>query len=103
MAALDTFKNVVVVSEVEYWAAVGKIDQLKVALDRGGNANARDPDGYTALHGAAENGHLAAVRLLLERGAIARPTTRDGLSPLDLAEMMGHDAVALLLRQYGGD
>lgn len=103
MSTVDHFKNVIVVSDVEYWATIGKVDPLRESLDTGGSPNARDSDGYTALHGAAENGHLACVRLLLERGAHARATTRDGLTPLDLAEMTEQEAVARLLRQFGGD
>jgi ankyrin repeat protein len=103
MAQPDHFKNSIVVSEVEYWATIGKLDLLRQALDRGESPNARDVDGYTALHGAAENGHVQVVTLLLERGAHVRALTRDGLTPLDLAEMSDQDAVALVLRQHGGD
>ena len=101
MVAFDTYKNVLVVSEVEYWATIGKVDLLRTALDGGGSPNAKDPDGYTALHGAAENGHVEAVRLLLERGARVNAITRDGLTPLDLAEMADQTGVEKLLRQHG--
>jgi ankyrin repeat protein len=99
----DAFKNVVVVSNVEYWATIGKIDRLRAALDAGGRADSADRDGYSALHGASENGHVECVRMLLERGANPRRHTHDGLSPLDLAEMGDHAAVERLLRQFGGD
>lgn len=99
----DAFKNVIVVSDVEFYATIGKVDLLRTALDARGNPNARDPDGYTALHGASENGHVDCVRLLLKRGADPAPRTRDDLTPLDLAEMCEHDRVADLLVQAGGD
>jgi ankyrin repeat protein len=86
------------VSELEYWSLLGKVDRVRALLDQGVDPNATDPDGYSALHGAAENGHVYVVKLLLGRGARACVCTRDGLTPLDLAEMTDHDDVAALLR-----
>lgn len=103
VAQPDAFKNVIIVSDVEFYATIGKLDLLRKALDARGNPNSRDPDGYTALHGAAENGHADCVRLLLKRGADPAPCTRDDLTPLDLAEMCEHDLVADILVQAGGD
>jgi ankyrin repeat protein len=102
MKMTEVFKSSVVVSEVEFYATTGKIAKLQAALDRGGNANARDRDGYSALHGAAENGHAACVRLLLDRGARANAATRDGVTPIELAESSGHPGVIDLLTQRLG-
>jgi hypothetical protein len=38
-------------------------------LELGGNVNAVNDDGYTALHGAAHRGANAIVQLLVEKGA----------------------------------
>ena len=100
---VDSFKTVIVVSDVEFWAATGKIDKLQISLDNGGDARAADPDGYSALHAACENGHFACAKLLIARGADVRASTHDGLLPIDLADMEGHDAIVELLRQHGGD
>ena len=42
---------------------------VKLALDLGGEVNAVNAYGYTALHGAAHRGAPAIVQLLVERGA----------------------------------
>jgi hypothetical protein len=102
MKMTEVFKSSVVVSEVEFYATTGKIAKLAAALDRGGNPNARDSDGYSALHGAAENGHADCVRLLLDRGARPNQTTRNGVTPMDLAESVGHAGVIDLLSQRLG-
>jgi ankyrin repeat protein len=102
MKMTEVFKSTVVVSDVEFYASTGKITKLSAALDRGGNPNARDRDGYSALHGAAENGHADCVRLLLDRGARPNPITRDGVSPVELAESSGHAGVIDLLAQRLG-
>lgn len=96
----DFFKREIVVGEVEYFATVGKVAKLTHVLKQGGDANDADDDGYSALHGAAENGHLDCVRALIAAGADPHPRTRDGLTPLDLAEMEGHEEIAELLDQF---
>ena len=56
-------------------------------------------EGVTALHLAAQNGDLDAIRALLELGA--DPTIADGLydgTPAGWAEHGGHDAARDLLR-----
>jgi ankyrin repeat protein len=55
--------------------------------------------GLTALHVAAEEGHLEVVRVLLAAGADASAKTQDGNTPLTLAQSKGHTAVAALLGQ----
>src|SRR5262249_9093667 len=65
----DLFPEATPPSEVEYWAALGNLARLKVAINNGCDVNAIGKDGWTALHAAAENGRLEAVRLLVEQGA----------------------------------
>jgi len=47
-------------------AVRGALDELQALLDGGASIDARGEHGYTALHHAAEQGHVAAVRLLLK-------------------------------------
>jgi ankyrin repeat protein len=102
MKMTEVFKASVVVSEVEFYATTGKIAKLHAALASGGNPNARDQDGYSALHGAAENGHTDCVRLLLDHGARPNAPTRDGVTPIELAESGGHAGVIEVLSQRLG-
>ena len=46
--------------------ALAKVEEL---ISSGAPVNARDAVGRTALHYAAENGHIGTVKLLLEKGA----------------------------------
>lgn len=97
MACLEAFKQPGRAFELVLWCLLGKVELVRELLDRGTSPNQRDPDGYSALHGAAENGHLEIVKLLLQRGACRDAATRDGLTPLDLAEICGQVEVAKLL------
>ena len=82
---------------VEYWAAVGNLEQVQRAIAEGNDVNASDDIGYTALHAAAENNHVAIVKLLLQHGADVTAAVTSGETPADLAALSGHDDVAKLL------
>ncbi len=41
---------------------------LELLLDHRASINAETDEGHTALHIAAENGHLDTVKILMERG-----------------------------------
>ncbi len=92
------------------WAAWCKRGEVvEWLLDHGADVNQRATfggpshgKGVTALHLAAQVGHLELVRLLTARGA--DPTIRDALhggTPLGWAEHSGQRAVAEFLRQVG--
>ncbi len=56
--------------------------------------------GFTALHGAASEGHITMARLLLDKGATIDPPNDDGVTPLHLAR----DAPMIaLLAERGAD
>ncbi|OAP54920.1 hypothetical protein AYL99_10620 [Fonsecaea erecta] len=60
--------------------------------------NEQDPDGRTALHLAAKNGHADIVRLLLKYKAKVDDTDREGRTPLYLAVAGRHkDVISILL------
>lgn len=85
----------------------GKIDHIIPVLDSCRKLGLADGfmllftngDGYTALHAAAQEGHLEVVELLLSLGACAMSRACDGSTPLHLAAQNGHaKVVARLLR-----
>src|SRR5689334_3130312 len=69
----------------------------------GGDPNATDPDGTTALHWAVRGGDTAAVKRLLRAGAKVNAANRYGVTPLALAAMNGDAATITLLVDAGAD
>jgi ankyrin repeat protein len=61
------------------------IDSVGLFLNAGGDLNAVDSRGETALHGAAQKGWNEVVRYLAERGARLDVKDNKGLTPLDAA------------------
>ncbi|MDX6647260.1 MAG: uncharacterized protein QOK40_2987 [Miltoncostaeaceae bacterium] len=82
-------------------AALGDAAALRNAPP--GDAHARSPDGFTALHLAAYFGNLEAVEALLEAGAdpAAVADNASRVQPLHSAVAGRHLAVAALLLQRG--
>lgn len=72
-------------------------------LDRGGDINARDPEGRTLLMLAAASGAptLDVVKALIARGADVNARTANGETALGLAKRHGRTAVVELLEQAG--
>jgi ankyrin repeat protein len=84
------------------------LEAVKLALELGGEVNAVDDIGDTALHGAAHIRSEAVVRFLVEKGARLEAKNSKGLTPLMIAEGSGHSdspgldsdgRVAALLRE----
>jgi ankyrin repeat protein len=79
-----------------------KIEMIDLILERGGEINAREEGGWTAIHWAARNGAMAALRMLLKRGCDVNITNDWKDTPLHEAASEGHlSAVKLLLKQGG--
>src|SRR5262249_8224263 len=75
-------------------------DKVQMLLEHGGEVNAADPRGRTALHGAAVSGHMKVMKVLLDYSADVRLRDHDGQTPLALARAKGHaDAAALLIER----
>lgn len=71
---------------------------LKWLMENGADINAKDLNGYTALHHAARGSHtLAQVEELLKRGAKPNLKAKDGLTPIALAETAGTKRLLELL------
>jgi ankyrin repeat protein len=66
-------------------------------VDNDADVNARQQQGWTPLHGAAQSGDRDLVKLLLAKGADREARADTGQTALDLAMTHGHGAVAALL------
>ena len=66
------------------------------------DVNAKDENGNTPLHIAAEKGHENMAELLLANNAEINAKDNNGRTPLAWAENQGHKDVVELLRQHGG-
>ncbi len=78
------------------------VEALKSQLRAGGDANAAQGDGFTALHWAAKLGSEEIARVLIAAGADVRATTRLGNHmPLHVAAAAGETGVAEALLAGG--
>ncbi len=72
-------------------------ETIRLLLDAGADANARQAGGFTPLHSAAAAGKIEAVALLLERGADPGLADDQSKRPVDFARDRGHNATVELL------
>jgi uncharacterized protein len=85
--------------DVVYWASLGRIEQVKKALDKGADPNSTDGGGYSALQAAAENNYLEIVKLLVSKGA--NINYKGTYSALELATMSGNVEIIEYLKAHG--
>lgn len=62
------------------------LEAVKLALERGGDVNAVNAAGDTALHGAAAMGVDTIVQVLVDEGAKLNVKNKRGWTPLIIAE-----------------
>jgi uncharacterized protein len=82
-------------------------EAIRLCLEWGGDVNAKNDLGYTALHGAAFRGANDVVKLLVEKGARMDVKNQEGKLPVNMAEGMHigpggwveHDDTAALLHK----
>jgi ankyrin repeat protein len=74
-------------------AAAGNLSGLQSALAAGADLQARDAQGCTALHFAADRDQLETLQALLEAGADVDARDEDGQTPLHYAALCGNEAV----------
>jgi len=84
-------------------SALGDVDGVRRAIDRGVDVNASPIEGLTALMSAASKGHTEIVRILLGAGANpnAKSKDADDTTPLIWAANHGHLEVVSLLADAG--
>ena len=83
-------------------ARKGDVETLKAELRSGGDVNAAQGDGFTALHWAAKTGHRDIAEVLIAAGADVRATTRlGGHMPLHVAAAAGKAGVVEALLEAG--
>jgi len=75
------------------------VEIVRMLLEAGADANARQERGFVPLHDAAANGHAALVELLLKHGAHADAKTDDGKTAGDMAADRGHKELAETLKK----
>ncbi len=80
------------------------VARVRSLLQGGADVNAAQGDGMTALHWAAEHGHLELAEILLYAGAHPDPATRVGsYTPLMVGARSGEGAVVARLLEAGAD
>jgi ankyrin repeat protein len=88
---------------VQAAARTGDVAVVSAFLAGGGDVNALDRYGQTALMLAARGGHREVVERLLAAGARLDVTAKFGLSALMLAVVGSHVAVARAIARAGAD
>jgi len=79
------------------------VEAVRLLLDAGADANARDWRDYSALQWAVYSGHQSVVRLLLRHGAnVNFRHPGDGFTPLSTANWLQDKSMAALLVKEGG-
>ncbi|XP_017663744.1 PREDICTED: putative ankyrin repeat domain-containing protein 31 isoform X2 [Lepidothrix coronata] len=79
------------------------VDLLRKIIKAGGNVNAQDYSGLTALHIASVEGFYGIANLLLKAGADVNAAEKEQITPLQDAVKEGHYEMANLLLWYGAD
>ncbi|PMD52586.1 ankyrin repeat protein, partial [Hyaloscypha bicolor E] len=79
----------------------GRVEVVKLLLDKEADANAADRVGLTPLHWASKIGHVEVAKLLLGVGKV-KADSKDirGKTPLSYASERGHEAIVKLLLKH---
>lgn len=81
-------------------ALKGHIELVRQLIGRDADVN---KPGWTALHYAATNGHVAVVQLLLDHHAYIDAESPNGTTPLMMAAQYGSPGAVKLLLEAGAD
>ncbi len=78
-------------------AAAHNGEIVRILVENGAPANARQEGGWTALHEAAQIGDKEMVKVLLEYGCDPQTRSDDGRTPAQMAEAIGNRDIVKLL------
>lgn len=84
-------------------ASNGLTDIVDFIISKGGDTEAKNYSGGTALSMAIEYGYYETAELLLKRGANVNAVNSRNISPLYKATIMGRLDLVKLLLSYGAD
>lgn len=90
-------KNPMKVTPLHSAAAAHSREIVRLLLEQGAPADARQQGGWTALHAAAENGDTEMVRDLIQYHADPLARNDEGKTPADVAQAKGKAEVLKLL------
>lgn len=80
-----------------------KVGAVFVTYEGGIEVHAKDKDGLTPLHWAANRGHIEDIKALVEAGAEVQAKDRDGVTPLHSAAKRGHAEAIMALVEAGAE
>lgn len=95
-------KNPQRVAPVHAAATVRDRATMRLLLERGADANARQQLGFTPFHSAASRGDIDMAKLLMDFGADPNARTEDGKNAVDIAEKYNQSAFAQWFRETIG-
>ncbi len=78
-----------------------KSERLRLSLLGEADVHAKDKDGTTLLHRAADGGYKEEVEALVNKGASVNAKDKYGVTPLYLADLWGHKEVVAYLKSKG--
>ena len=87
-------ENAARVAPLHAAAAVRDRETMRLLLERGADANAKQQSDFTPLHGAASRGDIEMAQLLIEHGADRGARTADGMTPDEVALKYNQSAFA---------
>jgi ankyrin repeat protein len=90
-------KNPMKVTPLHSAAAAHSREIVRLLLEQGAPADARQQGGWTALHAAAQDGNIEMVRDLIQYHADTQARNDDGKTPGDVAGSRGHTEIVQLL------
>jgi ankyrin repeat protein len=90
-------KNPMKVTPLHSAAAAHSCVIVRLLVENGAPASARQEGGWTPLHEAAQSGDQEMVKTLLNYGADPHARNNEGKTPVQMAQAKGHDHIVKLL------